>query len=275
MAHRIHASAIAPHQHEESGEAEDLLLELRALPVEDETSWRLRERLVQIYRPLVNREAARFRNRGVDHEELCQIAQLGLMKAISGFDPSYNKRFLSYLLPTVSGEIKRHFRDSVWAVHAPRSVRDRRAELNRFVGEFTRIHARAPRQSEIGAHFGLDTQETGELLNASESYSAASIDTPRGMDGEGEEEPLSSGLGSNDHELDSVVDKQALRASLAELSDRQRKVVVLSFFTEMTQTQIAEELGCSQMQVSRVLRSTLDQLRSQLLEEDEEEPAPA
>ncbi|MBE3000675.1 SigB/SigF/SigG family RNA polymerase sigma factor [Nocardiopsis sp. HNM0947] len=257
--------------HREDGEAEDLLLELRDLPIQDETSWRLRDRLVRLYRPTVAREASRFRNRGVDHEELCQVAYLGLMKAISGFDPSYNKRFLSYLLPTVSGEIKRHFRDSVWAVHAPRSVRDRRAELNRFVGEFTRIHARAPRQSEIGAHFGLDSQATGELLNASESYSAASIDTPRSMDGEGAEEPLSNGLGSIDHELDSVVDKQALRASLAELSERQQRVVVLSFFSEMAQTQIAEQLGCSQMQVSRVLRGTLDQLRSQLLGEGEEE----
>lgn len=257
--------------HREYGEAENLLLELRDLPVRDETSSRLRDRIVQLYRPAVDREASRFRNRGVDHEELCQIAYLGLMKAISGFDPSYDKRFLSYLLPTVSGEIKRHFRDSVWAVHAPRSVRDRRAELNRFVGEFTRTHSRAPLQSEIGSHFGLDPQATGELINASESYSAASIDTPRSLDDEGAEEPLSNGLGSTDHELDSVVDKQALRSALAELPERQRQVVVLSFFSEMTQTQIAEELGCSQMQVSRVLRGTLDQLRSQLLGEGEEE----
>ncbi|WP_460763814.1 sigma-70 family RNA polymerase sigma factor [Nocardiopsis oceani] len=242
-------------------------MRLRDLPSEGETACRLRSRLVQLYRPVVIREASRFRNRGVDHEELCQVAYLGLMKAIAGFDHSFNKRFLSYLLPTVSGEIKRHFRDCVWSVHAPRSVRDRRAELNRFVAEFTRTNARSPQQSEIGAHFALDAKATGELLNAAESYSAASLDAPRPVDDEGSEEPLSSGLGEVDRELDSVVDRAALRSALSELSTRQRYVVVLSFFSEMTQLQIAGELGCSQMQVSRILRATLDRLRAELLSE--------
>lgn len=265
-----HAVASVPGQRgsRPEGEAEEMLLRLRDLPPENETARKLRSRLVQLYRPVVNREASRFRNRGVDHEELCQIACLGLMKAIAGFDPSHDKRFLSYLLPTVSGEIKRHFRDSVWAVHAPRSVRDRRSELNRFVAEFTRANARAPWQSEIGAHFGLDDRATGELLNAAESYSAASLDSPRPVDGEGSEEPLSNSLGEIDRKLDSVVEREALRSVLAKIPRRQRLVVVLSFFSEMTQLQIAGKLGCSQMQVSRILRSALEQIRSELLGED-------
>ena len=106
------------------------------------------------------REAGRYRNRGAGTEELNQIASLGLMKAIAGFDPRHGKRFVSYLLPTVSGETKRHFRDNLWAVHVSRTHRERRGELNRFVADFTQSRSRTPKQSEISAHFGMDDRAT-------------------------------------------------------------------------------------------------------------------
>ncbi|GAB3696790.1 sigma-70 family RNA polymerase sigma factor [Nocardiopsis oceani] len=256
------------------GEAEDMLSKLRGLPRDGSTARELRSRIAHLHTKVVFREAGRYRNRGVDTEELRQIASLGLMKAIAGFDPGHGKRFVSYLLPTVSGEIKRHFRDNVWAVHVPRSYRDRRAELNRFVVDYTQDHAKPPTQTEIGAHFGTDSRATGELINAASAYSALSLDLPQGHDEEGSEEILGDALGGADRELELVVDRTVLRSALTRLPPVQRRVVVLSYFDEKPQTEIAGLLGCSQMQVSRLLRGALDELRKELVLVDCPNPDP-
>ena len=249
-------------------EAERLLATLHGLPDDDEEAQDLRDRIAHLHYRVVIREAGHYRNRGVDTEELRQVAAVGLMKAINGFDPYRGKRFLSYLLPTVSGEIKRHFRDNLWAVHVPRTHRDRRGELNRFVTEFTQNHARPPNQTEVGEHFGLGPRGTGELINAASAYSALSLDSPQGADGEGEEELLGNSVGGADRELESVVDRAALRHALTLLPETQRRVLLLSFFEEWPQSRIAEQMGCSQMQVSRLIRAGLTELRTELLPAD-------
>lgn len=263
------STALAPSPHTPAGgEIETLFSTLRSLPRGAETARQLRVRIARFHRPVVVREAARYRNRGVDVEELRQIASLGLMKAIAGFDPGRGKRFLSYLLPTMSGEIKRHFRDNLWDVHVPRAHRDRRGELNRFAADFTQDHARAPTLTEVGEHFGTDDTATGELVNGAAAYSALSLDSPSRTDEEGGEEFLGNSIGGLDPELELVVDRLVLRSALVRLPEPQRTVVLLSFFEERPQTHIAGCLGCSQMQVSRLLRAALDTLRTELLTVD-------
>ncbi|GAB3709180.1 sigma-70 family RNA polymerase sigma factor [Nocardiopsis oceani] len=256
-----------PRKPSEKWSGQALLSELGELPRDGESASRIRAEVVELYRPAALREADRYRNRGVDAEELHQVASLGLMKAIAGFDPSHNKPFLSYLLPTVSGEIKRHFRDHHWAVHAPRSCRDRRSELNRFIAEYIQHNAREPRQDEIGSHFGLNAQATGELLNGASAYSALSLDTPNGADREEDGEPLGHAIGGTDRELESVADRVTLRSAIVGLTRRQQRVVALRFWDELSQLEIARLLGCSQMQVSRILTAILSRLRSNILAE--------
>lgn len=254
-----------PRKPSEKHDGQALLVELRKLPNDGEAASLIRARIVHLYRPAALREADRYRNRGVDSEELHQVASLGLMKAIAGFDLSHNKPFHSYLLPTVSGEIKRHFRDNLWAVHAPRSFRDRRSALNRFFTDFVQRNAREPRLDEIGAHFGLDTRATGDFLNAASAYAALSLDTPNGADGEMGGEPLGHTIGGLDRELEFVADRVTLRSAIISLSARQQHVLALRFWHEMPQLEIAIVLGCSQVHVSRILAATLDHLRSKLL----------
>ena len=248
-------------------EAERLLATLHDLPDDNEKAQDLRDRLVYLHYRVVLREAGHYRNRGVDTEELRQVAAIGLMKAINGFDPYRGKRFLSYLLPTVTGEIKRHFRDNLWAVHVPRTHRDRRGELNRFVTEFAQDHSRPPNQSEIGEHFGLGPRDSGELINAASAYSALSLDSPQGADSDGEEELLGNSVGGADPDLERVVDRTALRHALTLLPETQRRVLLLSFFEEWSQARIGKRMDCSQMQVSRLSRVALARLRDELAPE--------
>ncbi|WP_235997366.1 sigma-70 family RNA polymerase sigma factor [Nocardiopsis coralli] len=257
-----------PRRPSEPVNGETLLADLVRVGSDERAAGRLRARIVQMYRPVVAREALRYRNRGVDSEELLQVGSLAMMKAIQGFDPSRGSRFVSYLLPMVSGEIKRHFRDTQWAVHVPRNWRDQRGALIRFVADFVHEHAREPTQSEIGAHFDLDPSETGAFINATSAYSAASLDTPRGTDEEGNEVPLASTIGSRDPDVESVVDRELLRDALSRLSQRERRAVVLSYFGELSQTTIAGYLGCSQMQVSRIIRAALDRMHAEFTDEE-------
>ncbi|GHD33748.1 sigma-70 family RNA polymerase sigma factor [Nocardiopsis kunsanensis] len=252
-----------PRKPVERREAENLLEALSEVKSDSSTACELRTRIEQIVRPVVAKEASRFRNRGVDSEELFQVACLGLMKAIRGYDPTRGVRFVSYLLPVVSGEIKRHFRDHEWSVNVPRHWREKRSELNKFVMEFTQNHAREPRRDEIAEHFGLSEAQTSEFLNAAASYSAISLETPWGTAEEGTAGTLAGTISQLDKDLESVVDRQTLRAAINRLPQRERHAIALSFFGELPQTVIAEHLGCSQMQVSRILSSAVSQLRKE------------
>ncbi|MGI5118346.1 SigB/SigF/SigG family RNA polymerase sigma factor [Marinactinospora thermotolerans] len=255
---------LPPAAAQQEASAEDLLATLAELPPGDPAREVIRARIVEMHAHIVRREAGRYRQRGEPMEDLVQVAMVGLLKAIRGFDPNYGKRFVSYLLPMVTGELKRHFRDSTWAIRVPRRHQERRSELNRVVAELTQRAGRTPSLTEIAAALDLDVADTMELIDAAAAYSALSLDAPFGE--AGADTTLGDTIGDTDTDLEGVVDRHALYAAITHLPPRDRRVLLLRFFGNKTQSEIAGVMGISQMQVSRVLSATLQRLRSTMLD---------
>ena len=227
-------------------------------PVRDD----LRDQLVRGYLPVAQHIARRFANRGEPLDDLVQVATVGLINAINRYSPDRGTDFFSFAVPTISGEVRRHFRDLGWSMRVPRRLKDMHVSINGVVSELSQSLGRAPKPTEIAERLGVPVSEVLEGLEASEAYRSSSLD-----------EMLSSAQGSAtvgelvggaDAELDRVDFRQALRPALADLAPRERTIVMLRFFGNMTQTQIAQEVGISQMHVSRLLTQTLDRLRSRL-----------
>jgi RNA polymerase sigma-B factor len=190
---------------------------------------------------------------------------LGLVKAIHGYDPERGKPFISYLLPTVTGEIKRHFRDHTWAVRVPRRHQENRSQLRRVTGEFQQAHARTPSIRDLAEEMGLPESEVSELIQASELYHSLSLDAPDASGADGEDgSRLEDHLGSEDGDLELVVQRESLKPALTRLPAREREILKLRFFGDHTQSEIANRLGYSQMHVSRLLNSVLGQLREEM-----------
>ncbi|MDA8369757.1 MAG: SigB/SigF/SigG family RNA polymerase sigma factor [Nocardiopsaceae bacterium] len=219
--------------------------------------------LVDLHASVIRRIARRYRNRGEPEEDLRQVVTVGLVQAIRDFDPDYGKEFISYALPMMTGEVKRHFRDRTWAIRVPRKYQEKRPELNRVTSAFAQEHGRSPTVAEIAERLELTVEETLELIDASSAYSALSLDVPYGADEE--EKTLGDTLGEEDRDLESVADRTSLRPALATLSPRDRRIVLLRFAGNKTQAQIAEIVGLSQMHVSRTLSASLAKLRAQLV----------
>ncbi len=248
--------------------AEELLSELGRLGEGDPGADRLREQVVVLYQPLINKIARRYGGRGEPLEDLKQTAMVGLVKAVRGYDPDRGKPFISYLLPTVTGEIKRHFRDHTWAVRVPRRHQENRVKLRRVTGEFQQAHARTPTIAELAQEMGLSESEISELTQVSESYRSLSLDAPDSSDADGQEGArLEDHLGSEDEALERVVQRESLKPALARLPERERRILMLRFFGDHTQSEIADRLGYSQMHVSRLLAGVLEQLRQEVSEE--------
>ncbi|MDA2803871.1 SigB/SigF/SigG family RNA polymerase sigma factor [Nocardiopsis suaedae] len=243
--------------------AEELLRARAALPPRSAAAEELGETVVRMYAPVARREARRYRGRGESMDDLEQVAMLGLTRAVAYYDPDYGKPFLSYLLPTVTGELKRHFRDNTWDVRVPRKHQEKRGELNRFTGEFAQEHGRGPTTSEIATALDLDEHTTDDLLSASRAYSALSLDAPCGT-GEEDAPSLGDTIGEGDGAAEGIEDHEAVREALARLPERERRIVQMRFYGNRTQTQIADAVGLSQMHVSRLLSTTLKELRADL-----------
>jgi RNA polymerase sigma-B factor len=226
----------------------------------------LREELVGIHLPLVEYLARRFRNRGEPLEDLVQVGTIGLLKAIDRFDLQREVEFSTYATPTIVGELKRHFRDKGWAVRVPRRLQELNLSLNKVVAELSQEIGRSPTISEIAAKVRLSEEEVLEGLDTSNAYAVVSLDAPAG----GEDAPsVSEHIGSEDESLEALEYRAALGPLIAELPERERRILYLRFFRGMTQSQIAARLGISQMHVSRLLNRTLGVLRAGLLAEDE------
>ncbi|OOC52854.1 MULTISPECIES: SigB/SigF/SigG family RNA polymerase sigma factor [Nocardiopsis] len=257
-----------PRRSSEDVSAEELLSELRDLPEGDPRANRLRERVVVLYQPLINKIARRYGGRGEPLEDLKQTAMVGLVKAVHGYDPDRGKPFISYLLPTVTGEIKRHFRDHTWAIRVPRRHQENRVKLRRVTGEFQQTHARTPTIAELAEEMGISEAEVSELAQVSESYRSLSLDAPDSSDSEGQEGArLEDHLGSEDKALERVVERESIKPALARLPERERKILMLRFFGDHTQSEIADRMGYSQMHVSRLLAGILEQLREEVSSE--------
>ncbi|WP_079053922.1 RNA polymerase sigma factor SigF [Streptomyces graminilatus] len=245
--------------------ARALFYELRALPSGSAEYAELRNRLVRMHLPLVEHLARRFRNRGEPLDDLTQVATIGLIKSVDRFDPDRGVEFSTYATPTVVGEIKRHFRDKGWAVRVPRRLQELRLSLTTATAELSQRHGRSPTVHELAEKLGISEEEVLEGLESANAYSTLSLDVP---DTDDESPAVADTLGSYDEALEGVEYRESLKPLLEDLPPREKRILLLRFFGNMTQSQIAQEVGISQMHVSRLLARTLAQLREKLLVEE-------
>ncbi|WP_240810020.1 SigB/SigF/SigG family RNA polymerase sigma factor [Actinomadura sp. WMMA1423] len=242
-----------------------LLERLHRLRSDDPARERLRTEIVTLNTALVRSVARRYAGRGEPVEDLEQAAYVGLVSAINRFDPTRGIRFLAYAYPVVTGEVRRHFRDRTWGVKVSRRMQELRPMLHRAMTDFTAAHGRSPTAAELADRLGVDLEETLDALTASEAYRPLSLDAPSGGAEEDGPGTLGDTLGADDPDLEGIVDAHTLRPLLDGLPQRERTIVLLRFFGNETQSQIAARLGLSQMHVSRLLAQTLERLRRGLL----------
>jgi RNA polymerase sigma-B factor len=246
--------------------ARQLFVELSKCPEDDPTRTKMRDELVAMHMPLVEYLARRFRNRGEPLDDLVQVATIGLIKSIDRFDTERGVEFSTYATPTIVGEIKRHFRDKGWAIRVPRRLQELKLALTKTTGELSQQLGRSPTVAELAERLGMSEEEVLEGLESANAYAAVSLDAPESSDESGG--AVSDTLGEYDEALDRVEYREALKPLLDELPVREKKILMLRFFGNMTQSQIATQLGISQMHVSRLLARTLAELREGLLHED-------
>ncbi|MGW3208423.1 SigB/SigF/SigG family RNA polymerase sigma factor [Streptomyces sp. NPDC001135] len=223
----------------------------------------VRDELVTAWLPMAHRIAGRFRDRGESVEDLRQVAALGLVKAIDRFDPSRGA-FESYAVPTITGEVKRHFRDRMWALRVPRRVQELRNRVRVARRELTQNPGSPePSVAEIAGHTGLSEEDVTAGLEALESFSTLSLDAELSTGEDGYS--LADTLGAADASYDVVVDREAAREGLRRLPERERAILYMRFFEDMTQSRIADRLGISQMHVSRLISRSCARVRDEAL----------
>jgi RNA polymerase sigma-B factor len=230
-----------------------------------------REKLVDQYLALARRLARRYHRSSEPFDDLVQVANLGLLKAIDRFDPSRGVAFTSFAVPTILGELKRHFRDTGWAVHVPRALHERALRVDTTQRLLEGRLGRSPDMHEIAAELGLGLEDVLDAMQASGAYEALSIDAP-GHSDEGDHDGLVESLGQEDSGIELAEERATVAATIKRLPVRDRQVLELRFGGDMTQTEIAKRIGVSQMQVSRIIRRALERLREMA---DEAEPAPS
>ncbi|MGV9341089.1 RNA polymerase sigma factor SigF [Streptomyces sp. NPDC003688] len=252
------------HPHDDAPDTAEAFERLAGLP-DGPRRRELRDELVRLWLPMAERIAVRFRGRGESLEDLYQVAALGLVKAVDHYDPERGRAFEAYAVPTITGEIKRHFRDHMWTLHVPRRVQDLRNRVRVAWKELSQTTSgRAPGVEEIAERTGLTEDEVRTGMEALECFSALSLDAEvAGTEGFA----LGDCLGEPDPGFDLVVDRVAVSPFLAALPERERTILYLRFFRGMTQSRIADQLGISQMHVSRLLTGCFDRLREELLAE--------
>lgn len=245
--------------------SEAMLARLSELDPDSDEFARLRARIIEDLLPLATHLAARFRNRGEPFDDLVQVANLALIKAVDGFDPHRGVSFSSYAVPFIAGELKRHFRDKTWHVRVPRRLQELSLQINRATDELTQQLGRSPTVADLATNLGIGEEETIEALEAAGAYHSLSLDAPAG--GEDGASTLVDLIGTEDSELAEVDARVALPPLLATLPSREQRILAMRFFGNLTQSQIAAELGISQMHVSRLITKALTTLRHALLDE--------
>ncbi|KOX38612.1 MULTISPECIES: RNA polymerase sigma factor SigF [unclassified Streptomyces] len=246
-----------------------LFLRLRALDTEGAAAdsperTYVRDTLIELNLPLVRYAAARFRSRNEPMEDIVQVGTIGLIKAIDRFDCERGVEFPTFAMPTVVGEIKRFFRDTSWSVRVPRRLQELRLALTKASDELAQKLDRSPTVPELAAVLGVSEEDVVDGLAVGNAYTASSLDSPSPED-DGGEGSLADRLGYEDTALEGVEYRESLKPLLAKLPPRERQIIMLRFFANMTQSQIGEEVGISQMHVSRLLTRTLAQLRDGLI----------
>ncbi len=251
--------------HDDAPDTTEAFRRLAGLP-EGREREAIRQEIVNAWLPMAERLAGRFRNRGESLEDLRQVAALGLVKAVDRYDPQHGAAFESFAVPTITGEIKRHFRDHMWTLHVPRRVQDLRNRVRTAHQELAQAMAgRSPTVTEIAAQARMTEEEALAGLEALDSFTALSLDAE--LPGSGDGYSLADAIGGIDPALDVIVDREAIKPGLRKLPEREKKILYMRFFRDMTQSSIAEDLGLSQMHVSRLITRCCTQLRAQALKE--------
>jgi RNA polymerase sigma-B factor len=220
-----------------------------------------REELCERFLPLARDLALRYTYTDEPFEDLLQVASLGLIKAIDRFEPGRGTKFTSYAAPTILGELKRHFRDKGWSLHVPRDLQERTLAVSRATETLSKELGRSPKVREVAEHLGCSVEQVLEAQEAAASYEAASLDAPAARDDE-ESASLVDLLGSRDDAYDLVEDRDAIASTWLALPDVERQVLELRFIHDLTQREIGERIGYSQMHVSRLLRRALTRLET-------------
>ncbi len=221
---------------------------------------RVVDEVVLLNLPIARSLAMRYRERGVPTEDLVQVASLGLVKAVHGFDAERGRDFLAYAAPTMTGEIKRYFRDTGWAVRPPRRLQELRARMTQVTQSLSQDSGRAPTVKELASALGVDQDEVVEAMVSGNGYATSSLDAPP----DGESGSWADTVEDEDTALSATPDRLALEGMLARLPERERRILALRFFADKTQSEIGAEIGVTQMQVSRLLSRALRRLREEL-----------
>lgn len=222
----------------------------------------LRNRLVELHLDLARREAMRFSGRGEPVDDLVQVARLGILKAVERFEPEMGVPFTAFARPTVAGELRRHFRDTTWTVHVPRSLKDLHSGLGKTSAALAGRLGRNPTAAELAAEVGFSVEVVLEALELRSAYRPASISAPLDADGATLDPPADDEGADLDQAIDSVV----VRELMQELGQRERTILYLRYFGQLSQSEIAERIGISQVHVSRLLRSSVATLRAKAVQ---------
>jgi RNA polymerase sigma-B factor len=227
-----------------------------------------REQLIERYMSLVRSLARRYAYRGEQLDDLVQIGAIGLIKAIDRFDLERGVELTTYATPNIIGEIKRHFRDKGWSVRVPRGLQELNVKVSKLIEQLTVQLGRSPTIAELAKAAGVEEEQVLEALESGRAYSSVSLSSGGGADEDGELDPLES-LGTIEHEYEVAEDRAVLAPGFQVLDERERKILHLRFFSGLTQSQIAAEIGISQMHVSRLIRRSLEKIREEIAEESE------
>ncbi|WP_082392936.1 SigB/SigF/SigG family RNA polymerase sigma factor [Nocardia arizonensis] len=247
---------------------EPLLREFSELPY-GTSRWRaLRDQIVRRCLPLADHIARRFTGRGENYEDLNQVAGLGLVLAVDRFDPRRGDSFLAFAVPTIMGEVRRHFRDHTWAVRVPRRIKEIQSMLGPAIESLAQSWGRMPTAIEIAVELDLDLSEVTQALMAGNAYRADSLDPRIEDDDTASAAPFAETYGAEDSEYELTVQTMVASPLLAQLPDQDRRVLYLRFFRDLSQAQIAERLGVSQMHISRMLARILGDLRAAVSDND-------
>jgi RNA polymerase sigma-B factor len=244
-----------------------LLVMVAELPPDDPQRLAARDEIVTMHLPLAAFLARRFRDRGESLDDLTQVATIGLLKAVDRFEPERGLEFSTFATPTMVGEIKRHFRDKGWAIRVPRRLQELRISISRATAELSQSTGRSPTVAELAAHLQVSEEDILEGMESAQAYATLSLDASS-SDSMEDGASLAETLGEEDPGLGEVEVRETLHPLLASLAPRERRIIHMRFYENMTQAQIAEQIGVSQMHVSRLLTKSLAQMRTSMGESE-------
>ena len=247
--------------HKVPSSAEDLIKVMAALPAGHPQRAAARARAIEAWLPLAKHLAARYNGRGEPSDDLLQTATVGLIKAVDRYDPSRGVEFSGFAIPTILGEVKRHFRDRTWSVRVPRKMQELRMAITEANNTLMHTLGRSPTVADVAAHIGITEEAVLEGLEGARAYAATSLSTPVSADQSME---LGDTLGEDDGEYEATELRMVLGAALTTLDEREQKILSLRFYGNLTQSDIASQIGISQMHVSRLITRALAKLRTEI-----------